>query len=296
MSDLRSNVTTEWIKLTGFFGHTPSRIPVSLFVEGDDDVPLWTEAVKPYQSKYDIKVITNKMANQNEGNGKAILLSMKGLGQSKVIAIDADYDLLIDNYSQYTDIVRNGEYIVNTTWYSVENILLQKTKSLPLLNSFSEASKGWYLDYLVKVDEKKYKTPVSQFGEILNQLHIQKLALRGNFTSITVISSQECNTKIESIEKKLSNMHCAGQNMWKVMRGHNLWNTIVKPVEEKRINERVKEITSKQSGSAFNRNAALNQLGIYISVKDYLDEDFYSNVDGIQIPAETRLKLDSLFH
>lgn len=38
MSDLRNNVTSDWIRDTGFFGHTPHRISVSLFVEGDDDV------------------------------------------------------------------------------------------------------------------------------------------------------------------------------------------------------------------------------------------------------------------
>ena len=134
MSDLRNNVTSDWIRATGFFGHTPNRISVSLFVEGDDDVPLWREAIKPYQGKYDIRVTTNKMVNPDEGNGKNMLLSMKGLGASKVVALDADYDLLIDNYSANTEMVRSGKYVVNTTWYSLENILMQK------INLFIEIS------------------------------------------------------------------------------------------------------------------------------------------------------------
>ena len=82
------------------------------------------------------------------------------------------------------------------------------------------------------------------------------------------------------------------------MRRHNLWNTIVKPVEERLINERIKEITDQQvaEGNRYDRIAAMNQLGIYMSVKDFVEVEFYNkNLDRISIPAETRSKLDSLF-
>ena len=174
MSDLRNNVTSDWIRATGFFGHTPNRISVSLFVEGDDDVPLWREAIKPYQGKYDIRVTTNKMVNPDDGNGKNMLLSMKGLGASKVVAVDADYDLLIDNYSANTEMVRSGKYVVNTTWYSLENILMQKINNISILESFSELSVGWFLDYLQNVATGAYNSPARKFGEILADFNIQK--------------------------------------------------------------------------------------------------------------------------
>ena len=298
MSDLRNNVTSDWIRATGFFGHTPHRISVSLFVEGDDDIPLWVEAVKPYLSKYDIRVTTNKMVNPEEGDGKDILLSMGGLGPSKVVAVDADYDLLIDNYSPNTETVRTGKYVVNTTWYSLENILMQKTHSVPLLESFSESSKGWFVDYLLKVSDGTYKAPASKFGEILAELNIQKVVASGDFSTLNGISSYEGATNLETIENKLSEMDCAGPNLWKVMRGHNLWNTIVKPAEERLINKRIKEITDQQvaEGNPFDRIAAMNQLGIDTRVRDFVGVEFYNgNLEGISIPTETRSKLDSLF-
>ncbi len=298
MSDLKNNVTSDWIRATGFFGHTPHRISVSLFVEGDDDVPLWVEAVKPYQDKYDIRVTTNKMVNPDEGNGKDKLLSMQGLGTSKVVAVDADYDLLIDNYSANTELVRTGEFVVNTTWYSLENILMQKTHSIPLLESFSESSIGWFMDYLQKVSEGIYNSPARKFGKILANLNIQKLAASGDFSALKGVYSNEGITNMETIGNRLSEMDCAGRNLWKVMRGHNLWNTIVKPDEERLINERIKEITDQQvaEGNPFDRIAAMNQLGIYTRVKDFVEVEFYNNnLDGISIPAETRSKLDSLF-
>lgn len=298
MSDLRNNVTNEWIRATGFFGHTPHRVSVSLFVEGDDDVPLWVEAVKPYQGKYDIRVTTNKMVNPDEGNGKDMLLSMQGLGPSKVVAVDADYDLLIDNYSTNTETVRTGEYVVNTTWHSLENILMYKTHCIPLLESFSESSVGWFLDYLQKVAEGIYNSPARKFGEMLAHLNIQKLAASSDFSALRGVKSCKVLSNMETIGNKLAEMDCAGQNLWKVMRGHNLWNTIVKPLEERLINERIKEITDQQvaEGNRYDRIAAMNQLGIYTSVKDFVEVEFYNkNLDKISIPAETRSKLDSLF-
>lgn len=298
MSDLRNNVTSDWIRATGFFGHTPHRISVSLFVEGDDDVPLWKEAIKPYQGKYDIRVTTNKMVNPNEGNGKDILLSMKGLGSSKVVALDADYDLLIDNYSANTEMVRSGKYVINTTWYSLENILMQKTNTISLLESFSELSMGWFMDYLQKVAVGVYNSPARKFGEILANLNIQKLAASGDFSTLKGVYSSDGSNNMKTIENKLSEMNCTSQNLWKVMRGHNLWNSIVKPVEERLLNERIKKITDQQvaDGYPFDRIAAMNQLGIYMSVKDFVEVEFYNNnLDGILIPAETRSKLDSLF-
>lgn len=300
MSYSRNIVTSDWIKATGFFGHTPERVSVSLFVEGDDDVPLWEEAVRPYQSKYDIRVITNKMVNPMEGNGKAVLLSMSELGPSKVVAVDADNDLLIDNYSSYTDKVRKGDYVVNTTWYSIENILLQKTKSIPLLESFSRSSKKWFLDYLHKLANGMHDNNVrmDKFGEILNGMNIQKLAATGDFSSLNDMACDGDSSDKDILEQRLIDMGCDEFNLWKAMRGHNLWNTLVKPNEERLLNAQIKVITDQQiaEGKSFDRNAAMNQLGIYTSVKDYLEGAFYSeNLDKVSMPKETRAKLDYLF-
>lgn len=298
MSDLKDNVTSDWIRATGFFGHTPHKTPVSLFVEGDDDVSLWEEAVKPYKRKYDIKVTTNKMVNPEGGNGKDLLLTMSGLGPSKVVAVDADLDLLIDYGLPNAEMVRTGEYVVNTTWYSLENILMQKTHCIPLLENFSKSSLGWFVDYLMKVAEGIYNAPARKFGEILTALNIQKLAASGDFSTLNGISFNEGATKMKDIENKLSDLGYGGPNLWKVMRGHNLWNTIVMPVERRLINDRIKEFSDRQvaEGNSIDVDTAKAQLGIYTSVHDFVREEFYnSNLDGVAIPAETRSKLDSMF-
>lgn len=160
MSELGQNFTSSWVRAAGRFGHTPEKPLVMFYVEGDEDVPFWKEIIKPYLAKYDIQVCTNKAVNPDEGNGKTFLLKMSGLGTNKIVAVDADFDLLIDDYSEYTEMVRNHPYVINTTWYSLENILMQKVNSISSLENFSRVFKGYFVRYLIGVSNKSIKPKV----------------------------------------------------------------------------------------------------------------------------------------
>lgn len=296
MSELKKNVTSSWIKAASRFGHTPQKPIVMFYVEGDDDIPFWEEAVKLYYEKYNIQVRTNKAINPEQGNGKAILMRMEGLGPNKVVAVDADFDLIIDGYSDYTNMVRSAPYVVNTTWYSVENILMQKTQSVSLLEAFSIVFKNLFIDFLKNVKLGVEKQPTIGFGKLLQSKNIQKLANNGDFSSISddVVKDRQN----DAIKNKLADMGYEEANLWKLMRGHNLWNTIVKPIEEKLLNQKIKEqvetFSIKEKGGA--RNKVMEQLGITCSVKDYIENSFYNkDLHLIQLPNATRDKLNQIF-
>ena len=300
MSELSKNVTSKWIKATAVFGHTPSKIPVQMYVEGDDDVMFWKEAVKPYQTKYDIKVVTNKAVNPDEGNGKSKLLSMEGLCKEKVVAVDADFDLIIDNYSTYTDMVRNSSFVVNTTWHSVENILLQKTDYISLVELFSMASWELYTYYLATVVAKKEPRPIKHYGEMLSQFGVQKCACQKNYTKFETTYKAELNNAIESykevsaqIKEKLVQLGYNETNIWKVTRGHYLWDMIVKPQFVAGV---VNKINQGIQGNPKSVGQVKNSMGITKDVRSYADEWFYNNdMNNINVPTETRAKLNSMF-
>lgn len=305
MSELGKNVSGNWIRSTAYFGHTPQLIPVLLFVEGDDDVPMWTEAVKPYKSKYDIKVVTNKAVNPEEGNGKTKLLTMDGLCSNKLVAVDADYDLLVDNYSSYTNDVRTGQFVLNTTWYSVENILLQKTDKIPLLESFSSAAYDMFIHHIAMIVKGVEKNPIKYFGKILDHLNVQHYAVIGDFSSI---KSEFYNQHkedmtlnkeiIDSIKSKLARLGYTESDVWKLMRGHNLWDTIIKPLIVNEFNQKVDDGIKKRiaEGKPIDKVKVMNDLGIMNSVRKYVEYEFYyCNMSRIEIPKPTREKLDILF-
>lgn len=305
MSELGNNVSGEWIRATAYFGHTPKLVPVLLFVEGDDDVQMWTEAVKPYMSKYDIKVATNKAVNLTEGNGKTKLLTMNGLCRNKLVAVDADYDLLVDGYSDYTSEVRTGKFVINTTWYSVENILLQKTEMIPLLESFSSAAHDMFTHLIAMMADGDEINPVEYFSEMLNKLHVQRCSSHGDFSSIkSQYFSQHGEDmvlrkdSIDAVKTKLAGLGYSESDVWRLMRGHNLWNTIVKPLIVNDYNRKVKNgiDEQRQEGQSIDKVKVMKALGITETVRDYVEHDFYyGDMSTIEIPKSTRKKLDALF-
>ena len=300
MSELSKNVTSEWIKATAVFGHTPLRIPVQMYVEGDDDVMFWKEAVKPYQTKYDINVVTNRAVNPVQGNGKSMVLSMEGLGKEKVVAVDADFDLIVDEYSTYTNMVRNSPFVVNTTWHSVENILLQKTDYISLVELFSMASWELYTYYLATVVAKEEPRPIKHYGEMLSQFGVQKCACQKNYTKFETAYKAELNNAIEShkevsaqIKEKLVQLGYNETNIWKVTRGHYLWDMIVKPQFVAGV---VNKINQGIQGNPKSIGQVKNSMGITKDVRSYADEWFYNNdMNNINVPTETRAKLNSMF-
>ena len=300
MSELSKNVTSEWIKATAVFGHTPLRIPVQMYVEGDDDIMFWKEAVKPYQTKYDINVVTNKAVNPEQGNGKSMLLSMEGLGKEKVVAVDADFDLIVDEYSTYTNMVRNSPFVVNTTWHSVENILLQKTDYISLVELFSMASWELYTYYLATVVAKEEPRPIKHYGEMLSQFGVQKCACQKNYTKFETAYKAELNNAIEShkevsaqIKEKLVQLGYNETNIWKVTRGHYLWDMILKPQFVAGV---VNKINQGIQGNPKSIGQVKNSMGITKDVRSYADEWFYNNdMNNINVPTETRAKLNSMF-
>lgn len=305
MSELGKNVSGDWIRATAYFGHTPQLVPVILFVEGDDDVPMWTEAVKPYKSKYDIRVVTNKAVNPAEENGKTKLLTMDGLCANKLVAVDADYDLLVDNYSDYTNDVRTGPFVVNTTWYSVENILLQKTDKIPLLESFSSATHDMFTHHIAMIVNGDETNPIKNFGKILNELNVQHYAVKGDFSPIKSEYHGQYGEDmtlnkdiIDTVKSKLAGLGYTESNVWKLMRGHNLWDTLIKPLRVNELNQKVNDGIKEQlkEGKPVAKVKVMNDLGIMDSVRNYVDREFYyGDMSSIEIPEATREKLNILF-
>lgn len=106
MAGLQDYLNSEYIQRLKSFAKDRTRDYVLVYVEGEDDIAFWTHALSQLgnQTKFQFVVTTNKKAVLGGGdtNGKVELLKMENLGSNKVVCVDADFDLLIDNYSAYT--------------------------------------------------------------------------------------------------------------------------------------------------------------------------------------------------
>lgn len=103
---------------------------------------------------------------------------------------------------------------------------------------------------------------------------------------------------IDNIKSKLAGLGYTEFNVWKLMRGHNLWDTIVKPLIINELNKKVSEGIEEQrkEGKPVNKVKVMNDLGIMDSVREYVEHEFYyGDMSSIEIPEPTRKKLDILF-
>ncbi|MCQ2315526.1 MAG: DUF4435 domain-containing protein [Bacteroidales bacterium] len=121
------------------------KAPLLVLVEDEDDIPFWKRMFNCVSGNYlEVGVFSLKKASENalqqkdaNGNslvasGKDALMKVSGLGKFKVVAVDADYDLLVD-YHSYSDSIRNDKYVIHTEYYSIENHLLE-AKTMNLLS------------------------------------------------------------------------------------------------------------------------------------------------------------------
>lgn len=121
------------------------KAPLLVLVEDEDDIPFWERMFNCVSGNYlKVGVFSLKKASENAlqqkdangdpltASGKDALMKVKDLGKFKVVAVDADYDLLVD-YHPYSDRIRTDKYVIHTEYYSIENHLLE-AKTMNLLS------------------------------------------------------------------------------------------------------------------------------------------------------------------
>lgn len=128
-------LTSEYLDKSAVF-RTERKSKLLVLVEDQDDVHFWERMFECVSPEYfQVRVCTLKSASafglaqlDAQGNplvatGKDALMNVQHLGKYKVVAVDADFDLLID-YHTYSDRVRTDPYVIHTEYYSIENHLL----------------------------------------------------------------------------------------------------------------------------------------------------------------------------
>ena len=159
--DLKEYITKDYIYNTKFFREQNTLIPVKVLVEGDDDIEFWKKVLSKY-NKYNFSIATNKVIDSKGTitlhNGKDALMKWTSqLCENFIICVDADYDLVIDNYHSYTNILRDNKYIINTAYYSIENVLCHPDNLSKIEKELTTIDSSFnYLDFLEQLSSSIY--------------------------------------------------------------------------------------------------------------------------------------------
>ena len=159
--DLKGYITKDYIYNTKFFREQNTLIPVKVLVEGDDDIEFWKKVLSKY-NKYNFSIATNKVIDSKGATtthkGKDALMKWTSqLCENFIICVDADYDLVIDSYHSYTNILRVNKYIINTVYYSIENILCNPENLTNIEKDLTTIDSSFnYLDFLEQLSSSIY--------------------------------------------------------------------------------------------------------------------------------------------
>ena len=331
MAGLQEYLNSEYIQHLKSFAKDRTRNYVSVYVEGNDDIAFWTHALEQLgnQTKFRFIVSTNKKSVLGEDgtNGKDILLRMENLGSNKIVCIDADFDLIVDNYSAHTLKIRENNYVINTTYYSIENILssrefytslaqsikieepdstyqeLLKWVSLTcmdiflLLLSYSKESSTnrafWFKDFASCLDE----VSIDDLGDFSkSQLH--KDNWNDKYTSLFNARQEDMSI----IHKELTTAGYADEQFYVLMRGHDLYDFIIKPwiknKVSKAINEKIEIFKNTHQGIDIQeyRTRLFQELGTEKGLAEAIDFHFYNNKPlPLVLPTQTAMKISKLF-
>lgn len=255
-SDISSGGRSEFLAARKFFraNSINSKEEVEVFVEDKIDSVFWRHFFSKYEGDKIFKIRTLKN-NDNEICGKESLIryiQIDSLGPNKLIAIDSDYDYLIDNYHSYTNKIRECKYVIHTCdAYSIENYkilpsLLKNAIYLTSLcdailedidNMLFQASKLYFnlfAIHLFSTNKKDNEYPQPSFKADLSRLQYKNDAITDqtkNYvqTKFNSLESTYLNNNKSEFDPFLEYLKLKGvkeNNCWQYMKGHDVFNEI----------------------------------------------------------------------
>lgn len=127
---LTNAANSEYVANLSHFRASGQLPEVIVYVENWIDVSFWNECFRSYSGNFKFTIQPYRLPDNKKAGCKKMLLDAfedSVLGQNLMLAVDADYDWIIDNYrpSPTTPSVSarilSNPYILHTYLYSVEN-------------------------------------------------------------------------------------------------------------------------------------------------------------------------------
>lgn len=255
-TDLRTANSSRLIHLGSKFRQKAEKEKVYVYVEDDIDIVFWRHFFRKHESKYSI-IIQPLQIGHKELRGKASLLSkidLTTLGKNKIICIDSDFDLIIPDYSIYSNKIISNKYILTTYLYSIESFKCHHSNLIEyiykstlcdnitedikeVLETFSILISDLFLILLTSIYKKDDYYSLKDFGKDLSKISYSKMGFPNRSTDYVhnkvdkmkdykqahIIEIKE----FESYLRESSFLRC---DYYLLINGHDLVNYIVIPI------------------------------------------------------------------
>lgn len=231
---------------------------VTVFVEGDDDIPFWERIFKTGSSS-SLRFEVKTASREGLAKGKTALLKhvKDGVGDFLLICVDSDYDYLLQDATPNSTAINHSLYIFQTYTHSIENykcfaeslaaICAQASLNdepafdIPaFLQTYSETVYDLFLwtFYFVKIGETKiftgHKFSVS-FG-IPGKVNIDDMDIViQQFQANVKQKTREFHTlhpyiDLQQIASDIAKLGVTRENVYLFIKGHLVYDNLVLPL------------------------------------------------------------------
>lgn len=121
--DIRNFLNSDYVKRSNSLR---KREVIQVYVEDEIDKVFWYVYLHPYEDLYHCTFHISTLQDRNKIlKGKASLLAYKpqsDLGHNMWLCVDSDYDEIVDGFSEFSDRIRQDNFVITTYWYSIESL------------------------------------------------------------------------------------------------------------------------------------------------------------------------------
>jgi len=155
MTTLKDNINSDYLHAFNKLKSKKAPKTITVYVESDEDIAFWRNILYLYENQnicFDIQLPSN--TSLAKGKNKVMQksfeifnhLSINNLGNYLLVCIDSDYDYLLQNYSIYSKIINDNDFIFQTYSYSIENLKCF-SESLRNISVSATLNDNVYLDF-----------------------------------------------------------------------------------------------------------------------------------------------------
>lgn len=317
MTRLSDANTSREIGLSRYFRSWTEKKDLLVLVEGDEDVFFWKKVLEHAKDKYArIDVHTLKLPDVDaedtevDRKGKrALMENVSDLGPSKVVAVDMDYDELVNGYHSYSTRIGTDPCVLHTIYYSMENhklypdviknYIVQAVKETPSfdfeirMEDFSRTIAPYLLLVIVGERKRADNTLTEEFQRRLSIKGFRADIAEFKFCKDNYISDSTNWTKymndkygdlmvcfqkeIQDLKDELAVKGYMENDYWKLLQGHSLAGYMLRAIDclAAEIGKcKEKDIVNKLSDKKYSYKAIIDYrkgLGMNtLSIRDFM--------------------------
>lgn len=253
------------------------KMEIRVYVEDEGDIMFWRQFLSPHNNLYDFNISVMHCVDRDISGKDCIMKAVKNgnliLHSYMLACLDADYDLIIDNYHKYTGILRTNPYVITTRWYAIENLkadplhctdyynycTLSEKCSIDFASIVNDISSNYYelLKRLILCQSKDVLKPyytIDAFGDDLKECtYDEKLRVSKETRAYIVTRLSALDTilstylyELPNIERDLASQGFTRDNCYRMFQGHYWMDRIIIPLLAGLVDDEYKKMILKK--------------------------------------------------